>query len=454
MKFETVNPATGERLQSYPFLSEGELQDALAEASAASARWRATPIAERAVPMRRAGEVLRTRRDEFAAIIATEMGKLVREARGEIEKCAWVCEYYADEAARMLGDEEVATDASRSYVAYQPLGVVLAIMPWNFPFWQAFRFAAPGVMAGNCGLLKHAPNVPRCALAIEEVFTQAGFPRGVFRSLFIDTEQTGRIIDDPRVRGVTLTGSEAAGRKVAQRAGAALKKVVLELGGSDPFIVLEDADLDLAVSTAVTARYMNAGQSCIAAKRFIVTRGIADEFLARFKAGVEHLRPGDPMQESTTLAPMARADLRDGLHAQVRDSLSKGALAVTGCEPLAGPGWYYAPSILDRVTPGVRAYEEELFGPVAIVIRVEDESEAVRVANGSRYGLGGSVWTRDAARGERVARGLESGMTFVNGLVKSDPRLPFGGVKASGFGRECSSHGIREFTNVKTVWIR
>jgi succinate-semialdehyde dehydrogenase/glutarate-semialdehyde dehydrogenase len=256
------------------------------------------------------------------------------------------------------------------------------------------------------------------------------------------------------VHAVTLTGSEAAGRKVAQRAGAALKKAVLELGGSDPFIVLEDADLDLAVSTAVTARYMNAGQSCIAAKRFIVTEGIADEFLARFKAGVASLRPGDPMQESTTLAPMARADLRDGLHAQVRDSLAKGAVAVTGCEPLAGPGWYYAPSILDRVTPGVRAYEEELFGPVAIVIRVADESEAVRVANGSRYGLGGSVWTGDAARGERVARQLESGLAFVNGLVKSDPRLPFGGVKASGFGRECSYHGIREFTNVKTVWIR
>lgn len=454
MKFETINPATGERLQSYPFLSEGELQDALAEISAASARWRATPIAERAVPMRRAAEVLRARRDEFAAIICTEMGKLIKEARGEVEKCAWVCEYYAEEAARMLGDEEVATDAGRSYVAYQPLGVVLAIMPWNFPFWQAFRFAAPSVMAGNCGILKHAPNVPRCALAIEEVFTQAGFPRGVFRSLFIDTDQAARVIDDPRVHAVTLTGSEAAGRKVAQRAGAALKKAVLELGGSDPFIVLEDADLDLAVSTAVTARYMNGGQSCIAAKRFIVTAAIADEFLARFKAGVENLRPGDPMQESTTLAPMARADLRDGLHAQVRDSLAKGAVAVTGCAPIAGPGWYYAPSILDRVTPGVRAYEEELFGPVAIVIRVADESEAVRVANGSRYGLGGSVWTRDTARGERVARQLESGMAFVNGLVKSDPRLPFGGVKASGFGRECSYHGIREFTNVKTVWIR
>ncbi|MCG3146483.1 MAG: Succinate semialdehyde dehydrogenase [NAD(P)+] Sad [Gammaproteobacteria bacterium] len=454
MKFETVNPATGEHLQSYPFLDEGELQDALAAVGAAAADWRATPIAERAAPMRRAGEVLRARRDEFAAIICTEMGKLIREARAEVEKCAWVCEYYAEEAARMLADEPVVTDAGHSYVAYQPLGVVLAVMPWNFPFWQAFRFAAPGVMAGNCGILKHAPNVPRCALAIEEVFTQAGFPRGVFRTLFIDTDQAARVIDDPRVHAVTLTGSEAAGRKVAQRAGAALKKAVLELGGSDPFIVLEDADLDLAASTAVAARYMNAGQSCIAAKRFILTRGIADEFLVRFKAGVENLRPGDPMQESTTLAPMARADLRDGLHAQVRDSLAKGALAVTGCEPIAGPGWYYAPSILDRVTPGVRAYEEELFGPVAIVIRVGDESEAVRVANGSRYGLGASVWTRDAARGERVARLLESGMAFVNGLVKSDPRLPFGGVKASGFGRECSHHGIREFTNVKTVWVR
>ncbi len=454
MKFETINPATGERLHTYPFLTDAELEAALTEINAASAQWRAMTIAERAVPMRRAGEVLRARRDELAAIISTEMGKLIKEARAEVEKCAWVCEYYADEAARMLGDEAVATDAGRSYVTYQPLGVVLAIMPWNFPFWQAFRFAAPGLMAGNCGILKHAPNVPQCALAIEEVFTQAGVPRGVFRSLFIDTDQAARVIDDPRVQAVTLTGSELAGRKVAQRAGAALKKAVLELGGSDPFIVLEDADLDLAVASAVTSRYMNAGQSCIAAKRFIVTEAIAEEFLARFKAGVETLQPGDPMQESTTLAQMARADLRDGLHAQVRDSLAQGAVGVTGCTPIAGAGWYYAPSILDRVTPATRAYDEELFGPVAIVIRVADESQAVRVANGSRFGLGGSVWTRDAARGERVARRLETGMAFVNGLVKSDPRLPFGGVKASGFGRECSYHGIREFTNIKTVWIR
>jgi succinate-semialdehyde dehydrogenase/glutarate-semialdehyde dehydrogenase len=454
MKFETINPATGERLHTYPFLTDAELETALAEISAASSQWRTMPISERAAPMRRAGAVLRARRDELAAIISTEMGKLIREARAEVEKCAWVCEYYADEAESMLDDEVVATDADRSFVTYQPLGVVLAIMPWNFPFWQAFRFAAPGLMAGNCGILKHAPNVPQCALAIEEVFTAAGFPRGVFRALFIDTDQAARVIDDPRVHAVTLTGSEMAGRKVAQRAGAALKKAVLELGGSDPFIVLDDADLDLAVTAAVASRYMNAGQSCIAAKRFIVTEAIAEEFLARFRAGVEKLQPGDPMQESTTLAPMARADLRDGLHAQVRDSLSQGAVGVTGCTPIAGAGWYYAPSILDRVMPGMRAYAEELFGPVAIVIRVTDESEAVRVANGSRFGLGGSVWTRDAARGEHVARRLESGMAFVNGLVKSDPRLPFGGVKASGFGRECSYHGIREFTNVKTVWIR
>jgi succinate-semialdehyde dehydrogenase/glutarate-semialdehyde dehydrogenase len=454
MNFESCNPATGTHMRAYPFLSDRELDAALAETASVSLRWRATPPGERAVLMRQAGAVLRARNEEFAGIITLEMGKLIREARAEVEKCALVCDFYADNAARFLTDEPATSDARRSYVAYQPLGTVLAIMPWNFPFWQAFRFAAPGLMAGNCGLLKHAPNVPQCAQAIESVFTEAGFPRGVFRNLFIDTDQAARVIDDARVHAVTLTGSEAAGRKVAARAGAALKKVVLELGGSDPFIVLEDADLDMAVTNAVASRYLNAGQSCIAAKRFIVTEPVADEFLERFKLAVEALHPGDPMLPTTTLAPMARADLRDQLHHQVIDSITQGARAIAGCLPMPGPGWFYAPSIIDHVTPAIRAYNEELFGPVAIVIRADDEAEAVRIANHSRFGLGGSVWTGDSERGERVALQLECGMSFVNGIVKSDPRLPFGGVKASGYGRECAQHGIREFTNIKTVWIR
>jgi succinate-semialdehyde dehydrogenase / glutarate-semialdehyde dehydrogenase len=454
MNFESCNPATGTPMRAYPFMSDREMDAALEESAAASVHWKLTPISERAVLMRQAAAVLRARNEEFAGIITLEMGKLIKEARAEVEKCALVCDFYAAETARFLADEMIGSDATRSFVAYQPLGTVLAIMPWNYPFWQAFRFAAPGLMAGNCGLLKHAPNVPQCAQAIEAVFTEAGFPRGVFRNLFIDTDQAARVIDDARVHAVTLTGSELAGRKVAARAGAALKKVVLELGGSDPFIVLEDADLDLAVGNAVASRYLNAGQSCIAAKRFIVVDAIADRFLEQFRVAAEALRPGDPMLPGTTLAPMARDDLREGLHRQVVDSLGQGARAVTGCQPLPGQGWFYAASILDNVKPGVRAYSEELFGPVAIVIRVADEQEAVRVANGTRFGLGGSVWTRDSARGERLALQLECGMSFVNGMVKSDPRLPFGGVKASGYGRECSQHGIREFTNIKTVWVR
>jgi succinate-semialdehyde dehydrogenase/glutarate-semialdehyde dehydrogenase len=331
---------------------------------------------------------------------------------------------------------------------------VLAIMPWNFPVWQVFRFAAPALMAGNTGLLKHASNVPRSALAIEHLFVEAGFPQGVFKTLMIPAATVQRVIEDPRVHAVTLTGSESAGRKVAAVAGANLKKTVLELGGSDPFIVLPDADLDLAVKNAVASRYMNAGQSCIAAKRFIVTRAVADDFVAAFRDAVAELQPGDPMNETTTLAPMARRDLRDELHLQVTESIAQGAEKVIGCEAVDGPGSYYQASIIDHVKPGMCAYEEELFGPVAIVIRVEDEAEAVAVANSSRFGLGGSVWTQDTARGERLARQVDSGAVFVNGMVKSDPRLPFGGVKASGYGRELSRLGIQEFVNAKTVWVK
>jgi succinate-semialdehyde dehydrogenase/glutarate-semialdehyde dehydrogenase len=327
-------------------------------------------------------------------------------------------------------------------------------MPWNFPFWQVFRFAAPALVAGNTGLLKHASNVPQCALAIEQVFTEAGFPAGVFRSLMIPSSQVAAVIEDGRVHAVTLTGSEPAGRQVAATAGAAVKKSVLELGGSDPFIVLADADLDLAVETAVASRFLNTGQSCIAAKRFIVVPEIADDFVARFQVAVEALSVGDPLDETNRIGPMARHDLRDELHQQVVESIDQGAVAVTGCVPLDGPGAYYQPSILDRVRPGIRAYKDELFGPVASVIRAQDAAEAVRIANDTDFGLGGSVWTQDISRGEAIARQLQCGAAFVNGLVKSDPRLPFGGVKNSGYGRELSHHGIHEFVNAKTIWIK
>jgi succinate-semialdehyde dehydrogenase/glutarate-semialdehyde dehydrogenase len=383
-----------------------------------------------------------------------EMGKPIAEARAEIEKSAWGCEYYAAEGPGFLEDEVIATDAGRSLVTYPPLGTVLAVMPWNFPFWQVFRFAAPALVAGNTGLLKHASNVPQCAQAIESVFEEAGFPGGVFRSLMITSSRVAAVIEDVRVHAVTLTGSEPAGRQVAATAGSQVKKSVLELGGSDPFIVLEDADLDLAVEQAVVSRFLNTGQSCIAAKRFIVVDAIADEFVTRFRTAVEAIRMGDPLDETNTLGPMARIDLRDELHEQLVDSLSQGAVAVTGCNPEAGSGAFYQPSIIDHVKPGMRAYREELFGPVATVIRATDEAEAVHIANDTDFGLGGSVWTRDTERGERIARQLQCGCAFVNGMVKSDPRLPFGGVKNSGYGRELSRLGIHEFVNAKTIWIR
>ncbi len=454
MTFESINPATGERLESLPAWEPHQLEQALTEVADATPAWSTRPIDERCDLMYRAAEVLRHRKEELATLITREMGKLIGEARAEVEKCAWACEYYAEKGPEFLADEPVSTDAGKSYITYQPLGTVLAIMPWNFPLWQVFRFAAPTLVAGNTGVLKHASNVPRCALAIEEIFRDAGFPEGVFRTLMIRASQVKGVIEDPRIHAVTLTGSEPAGRAVAAAAGAALKKSVLELGGSDPFIVLEDCDLEETVKQAVASRFLNAGQSCIAAKRFIVVEEIAESFLERFETAVTALQPGDPMESSTTLAPMARVDLRDELHQQVSDSIAQGALPVTGCAPLEGKGAFYRPSILDRVGPGMRAWDEELFGPVAIVIRARDEEEALTIANGSRFGLGGSVWTRDIARGERLALRVQSGCCFVNGMVKSDPRLPFGGIKASGYGRELSRHGIHEFVNTKSVWIK
>jgi len=454
MAYTSINPATGEKIREYPVWSADELETTLAAVAHISPAWQATGLDERCALMSRAAEVLRRRRDELAGLITQEMGKLFREAQGEVDKCALVCDFYADNGPAFLADETIASDASRSLVVYQPLGTVLAVMPWNFPFWQVFRFAAPALVAGNTGVLKHASNVPQCALAIESVFYEAGFPDGVFRTLMIGAGQVKGVIEDPRIHAVTLTGSEPAGRQVAATAGAMLKKSVLELGGSDAFIVLEDADLAWAVAQAVASRYLNVGQSCIAAKRFIVVDAVADDFVERFKAAVEALLPGDPMAEGTTLAPMARADLRDELHRQVEESVARGARVITGGRPLEREGAYYAATILDQVQPGQRAYSEELFGPVAIIIRARDEADALRIANDSPFGLGSSVWTRDRLRGENLARQIEAGCSFVNGMVKSDPRLPFGGIKHSGYGRELSHHGIREFVNAKTIWIR
>ncbi len=454
MSFTAINPVTGQIITQIPVWDDTQLDAALTQVAAATPNWAATPLHERCTLIHKAGQILRDNIDEYARLISQEMGKLIVESRAEIEKCASACDYYAENSPSFLKDEIIQSDASKSYVSHQPLGTILAIMPWNFPFWQVFRFAIPTLIAGNTGVLKHASNVPECALAIEKVFQLAGFPTGVFRSLMIKAPQVQKLIEDPRIHAITLTGSESAGRQVAATAGACLKKVVLELGGSDAFIVLEDADLDAAAHTAVTSRFLNAGQSCIAAKRFIVVDAIADDFISRFKAEVEKLQPGDPFNDQSSLAPMARIDIRDELHQQVTDSLAAGAIAITGCKAIAGAGAFYSASIIDQVKPGVRAYNEELFGPVASIIRAQDEQDAIRIANDSPFGLGGSIWTHDQLRGEHLARQIESGATFINGLVKSDPRLPFGGIKNSGFGRELSHHGIKEFVNAKTIWIK
>ncbi|NOY66403.1 MAG: NAD-dependent succinate-semialdehyde dehydrogenase [Gammaproteobacteria bacterium] len=454
MAMQSVNPATGDTIETYDIWNEAQLEKTLADCNSARKIWQATSIGDRCDFMRQAAVVLREQKESLAKMVTLEMGKLINDARAEVEKCAGVCEFYAEKGPTFLADEILESDAGRSLVTYQPLGIVLAVMPWNFPLWQVFRFAAPGLIAGNVGILKHASNVPGCALAIEDIFRQAGFPDNVFRTLMIPASRVAGVIEDSRVHAVTLTGSEPAGRSVASTAGKSLKKSVLELGGSDAFIVLEDADLEYAVKQAIVSRYLNSGQSCIAAKRFIVVNEIADRFVELLKDAVSELQPGDPMNEDTLLAPMARHDLRDELHNQVIESIAQGAVAVIGCLPEDHPGAYYQASILDHIKPGMRAYDEEFFGPVALIIRANDEVEAIDIANSSRFGLGGSVWTENVARGEKVARQLECGSAFVNGMVKSDPRLPFGGIKASGYGRELSSQGIHEFINAKTIWIR
>ncbi len=454
MPYTSLNPATGQVVAQLPSLAGLQWQAALADTYAVWRVWRETGFSQRAALMERLGMLLREQRDSLAALITQEMGKLRREALAEIDKCALACDYYAVHGEPFLRAEMIPTDATSSYVLYEPLGVVLAVMPWNFPFWQVFRFAVPALMAGNAGVLKPASSVPQCAQAIERLFGEAGFPAGLFRTMLVDAREVADVIASPHIAAVTLTGSEAAGRAVAAAAGQVLKKSVLELGGSDPFIVLDDADIELASTVAVQARYLNAGQSCIAAKRFIVLPQVAEAFLARFAAKVAALQPGDPAQDATTLAPLARVDLRDQLHQQVLASIELGAVARLGCRPLPGDGAYYAASILDQVKPGMPAYHEELFGPVAIVLRAADEEDAIRLANDSRFGLGASIWSRNSPWAEKLARRIESGSVFINGMVKSDPRLPFGGIKDSGFGRELSYHGIREFVNAKTVWVK
>ena len=453
MKIQSINPATGDVLETFDETGPPEIDRILARAQASFADWRATSFASRAQHMRRAAEVLRAKKTEYARTMALEMGKPITQGEAEIDKCAVTCQHYAEHAEAYLALEPRETDASLSYVRFDPLGVVLAVMPWNFPFWQVVRFAAPALMAGNVGVLKHASNVPRCALSIEDVFAEAGFPRGVFSTLLVGSAAVRSLIDDARVAAVTLTGSDVAGSKVAEQAGRALKKTVLELGGSDPFIVLADADLAQTARLAADARLVNSGQSCIAAKRFIVVEPVADQFIARFVDELRARRMGDPLDGETQVGPQARVDLRDSLHQQVKESIARGARRLLGGEVPSGRGAFYPPTLLAAVDKGMPAFDEETFGPVAAVIRAKDEADAVRLANDCVYGLGASIWTRDRARGERIAAQIEAGAVFVNGLVKSDPRLPFGGIKRSGYGRELSEYGIREFMNVKSVWI-
>ena len=453
MSIQSVNPATGEVLETFEETSAPQIEQILAGAQAAFAEWRARPFAERATLMRAAGHELRAHKAKYALTMTREMGKPITQAEAEVEKCAGSCDYYAEHAEAFLAEQPRETDASRSYVRFDPLGPVLAVMPWNFPFWQVFRFAAPALMAGNAGILKHASNVPRCALQIEEVFRRAGFPDGLFRAVLVDSSAVKGLIADPRIVAVTLTGSERAGSAVAEQAGRAIKKTVLELGGSDPFIVLADADVDAAARAATDGRLINSGQSCIAAKRFIVVEPVADRFLERFKSELASRRMGDPLARETQVGPQARVDLRDQLHHQVEESVKRGARPLLGGQIPAGKGAFYPPTLLAAVDKGMPAFDEETFGPVAAVIRAKDETDAIRLANDSPFGLGAALWTRDRARAERLAAQIEAGAVFVNGVVKSDPRLPFGGVKRSGYGRELSEYGIREFVNVKSVWI-
>ncbi len=453
MPIATINPATGETLKTFEPLTQQEIEKKLARAAETFGAFRRTSIEDRAKIMMRAADLLESEKAKFARLMTTEMGKPIRAAVQEIEKCAWVCRYYAETAAQHLADEIVETDATKSYAHFQPLGPVLAIMPWNFPFWQVFRFAAPALMAGNVGLLKHASNVPQCALAIEEIFHRAGFPDGAFQTLLIGSDEVQSILEDPRVAAATLTGSEPAGRSVAGIAGKQIKKTVLELGGSDPFIVMPSANMDEAVTTAVKARTINNGQSCIAAKRFIIASEIYEEFERRFVEGMKALKIGDPMNESTEIGPLATPQILRDVEAQVQTSVAAGAMVLTGGKRVNRAGNFYEPTVLTNVPADVPASCEEVFGPVAALFRVKDIGEAIELANSTTFGLGAAAWTNDAREQARFVQELEAGCVFINGMVASDPRLPFGGVKRSGYGRELGKFGIREFVNIKMVWV-
>lgn len=450
---DAVNPATEEVVATFETTTPEALAQTLDRAETAYQAWKTTSFADRTPLMHQAAVYMREQRSRLARLITTEMGKPIVEAEAEIDKCAWNCDFYAEHAVDFLADEAHPSSATDSYVEFVPLGTILAVMPWNFPFWQLFRFAAPALMAGNTAILKHASNVPQCALATEEVFRSAGFPPGVFQTVLIPVSVVGKLIADPRVVAITLTGSDAAGRAVAEAGGRHIKKTVLELGGSDPFIVLADADLAAAATVGVRSRYQNTGQSCIAAKRFIIVDAVFDEFQQRFVDAVLALRVGNPADRATQIGPLARDDLRDDLERQVRQSVAGGATLVTGGARLPGRGYYFEPTVLSNVAADMPAACEEVFGPVAALMRVHDTAEAIRVANASSFGLGANLWTGDVARARRLAREIEAGQVFINGMVTSDPRLPFGGIKLSGYGRELSAYGIREFTNTQTVWI-
>jgi succinate-semialdehyde dehydrogenase / glutarate-semialdehyde dehydrogenase len=453
MPIATVNPATGRTVKTFEAHSDRDVEDRIVRATRAAAKMREIPATERARLVGRLGEALTQRREELGKLMTLEMGKLHGAALAEVDKCALGCRYYAENGPRFVADEPIQTDARRSFVRYQPLGVVLAVMPWNFPLWQVVRFAAPALAAGNVGLLKHASNVPQCALAMEDLVKQAGFPEGAFQTLLVGSEKVAKLLQDPRVAAATLTGSEGAGRSIGETCGRNLKKVVLELGGSDPFVVLPSADLDKAIETAVAARVQNAGQSCIAAKRFIIHGEVYDRFSQGMAARMKALRVGDPTDPKTEVGPLASAQVLEDLEAQVRKMVASGSKVLAGGKRVVRDGFFFEPTVLTDVGPGTPGRDEEIFGPVATVFRAGDISEAIALANATRFGLGASAWSRDAKEIDRLTSELWAGQVFVNGMVKSDPRLPFGGVKASGHGRELSSIGLREFVNVKTVWV-
>jgi succinate-semialdehyde dehydrogenase / glutarate-semialdehyde dehydrogenase len=454
MAIATINPATGQTIKTFEALSDKQVDQKIQKAAETFRSFRKLSFADRARMMCRAAEILESEKETLARLMTTEMGKTYRSAIDEAVKCAWACRYYAENAERFLADEPVQTPASRSFIRYQPMGVILVVMPWNYPFWQVFRFIAPGLMAGNVGVLKHASNVPQCALKIEEILLKAGFPEGAFQTLLIGSGQVDRILDDPRIAAATLTGSEGAGVQVGSGAAKRIKKVVLELGGSDPFIVMPSANLDEAVTVGIKARVINNGQSCIAAKRFIVADAIAEKFQRAFVTQMESLKLGDPFDEMTDVGPLANAEAVTSLQADVSATVKAGAKLLTGGKPADRPGSFYLPTVLTDIPKDSPAYKEELFGPVASIFRVRNIDEAIRVANDSRFGLGASAWTNDRVEQDRFINELEAGMVFINQMVASDPRVPFGGVKRSGYGRELSTYGIREFANVKTVWVK